>query len=479
MRSLITFTFIVLTAAVTFAAVPPGFTFQGRLTDPGGNPVPDGNYNLTLRIYDVAVAGSPIVTLGPYVATSTDGLFSVYMAAFGMDDFFATSPRYIGIQVGADPELSPRTTITSTPFAFRVASVDSAEGGSIQGTVRVSNQLSTLTSLGGEATRLWGPSWGQLLLKDNSGDQVVELNANSSGGSSLSLREEDGSQKIQLNAVDGFLGSTIRLQTSNNVLTAYLVSGDPGGLGGAELELSDISGAPVIHLNASVTGNASAFLPDDAIWSVEMLNEPGVANSFRTGSPSVNSSTDVVIDTVTISVPTAGYNIVTATGWFNINHTTGTDTDVRIWVNTSTSLDFDKFSYHSIDNTLPTETYYASFAISFVDVVSTGSHSYIATADQFSGSGSFTVERLQMIAHFVPTAYGTTVETMPPPGITLDSERDGVGVTSSIRTVRTLQDHQSMVAAEVAKLRAEIEATSARLQKLEESQQQTSQNEQK
>ncbi len=162
MRAIIALAMMISCATTALASVPPGFTFQGRLTDPGGSPVPDGNYNLTLRIYSVPAAGVPIATLGPYVATSTDGLFSVYMAAFGMDDFFATSPRYIGIQVGADPEISPRTTITSTPFAFRVASVDSAEGGSIQGTVRVSNQISTLTNAGSEASRLWGAIMGAI-----------------------------------------------------------------------------------------------------------------------------------------------------------------------------------------------------------------------------------------------------------------------------------------------------------------------------
>jgi hypothetical protein len=43
----------------------------------------------------------------------------------------------LGIKVGADPELTPRTQIVTAPFAFRVATVDSAWGGNIKGQLSI------------------------------------------------------------------------------------------------------------------------------------------------------------------------------------------------------------------------------------------------------------------------------------------------------------------------------------------------------
>lgn len=488
MRILVRAFVVCICIALSLSAAPNLINYQGRLSDPGGNPVADGNYNVTFRLYDSPVAGTLLGSFGPVVVTTSDGLFATTIG-LGESDFIDDF-RYLGIQVGADPEIAPRTLFTSVPYSFRVETVDGAIGGTVVGSLAMqnlsgnyavanalSNSLSTFNSLGVEATRLWGPSWGQLFLFDNDGDQVVELSANSSGGASLSLEEEDGSQKIFLDAVDGNLGSTIKLRRPDNTLTAYLASGDESvAAKGGELELMNEFGLTVINLNASTTGNSSVNLPDDAIWSPEMFNEPGIANSYRSGGPLVNSSTDVSIDTVSITVPTAGYVVVTASGYFDIAHVTGTDTDARFWVSPTGATDFDKFSIHTIEASEPTETYYAHFSITFVDVVGTGSTQYVAAADQFSGAGSFTVDRLHLVAQFFPTAYGTTVEVTPPNGPITDPSATGTQGWQSQRRVLTLEDHRKMVDAEVAKLRAELDATSARLQKLEEQQQQQDEN---
>ena len=50
---------LLLFAAVPVAAAVPGLiNFQGILRDASGNPIADGSYSVTFRIYDAASAGT-------------------------------------------------------------------------------------------------------------------------------------------------------------------------------------------------------------------------------------------------------------------------------------------------------------------------------------------------------------------------------------------------------------------------------------
>jgi hypothetical protein len=81
---------------------------------------------------------------GIVTVTTTSGLFSVSLGAPPMnplpDDLFGGVPqsidttRYLGITVGAEPEMSPRTKLTSTPYAFHALRADSADVAGFVGT---------------------------------------------------------------------------------------------------------------------------------------------------------------------------------------------------------------------------------------------------------------------------------------------------------------------------------------------------------
>src|SRR5262249_18314538 len=76
-------------------------------------------------------------------ATATNGLFTV---ALGQNTplppslFQGGGPLFLGITVGADPDLTPRTPLTTEPFAFLAGTADSATnfsgplGGDVTGT---------------------------------------------------------------------------------------------------------------------------------------------------------------------------------------------------------------------------------------------------------------------------------------------------------------------------------------------------------
>ncbi len=130
--------FFMLLLATSYAAAPLLINYQGRLTNNSGAPLA-GTYSVTFTIYDAAVGGNSKWTETQSVTTDADGLFAVLLGSItpSLDTVFKDTIRYLQIQVGVDPEITPRTRVVSSPFAFRVASVDSASGGNIKGSLSI------------------------------------------------------------------------------------------------------------------------------------------------------------------------------------------------------------------------------------------------------------------------------------------------------------------------------------------------------
>ncbi|MCI0406185.1 MAG: tail fiber domain-containing protein [candidate division Zixibacteria bacterium] len=127
-----------LFAVNAFAAVPQLINFQGVLRDSGGNPVADGSYSVTFKIYD-APSGGTVLWTETQSATTSGGSFNVLLGATNAvpDSAFSGANRYLGIAVASDPEMSPRFQLVSVGYAYRVNSVDGAFGGNIGGDVNI------------------------------------------------------------------------------------------------------------------------------------------------------------------------------------------------------------------------------------------------------------------------------------------------------------------------------------------------------
>jgi len=104
--------------------VPHLISYQGRLTDPDGDPVPNADYSVVITIYS---GSEEIIWQETHVpVTTTDGLFTVLLGAgdhtgYGPLDeaIFSEDERWLGIKVGDDPEMEPRTRFTSVPYSHR------------------------------------------------------------------------------------------------------------------------------------------------------------------------------------------------------------------------------------------------------------------------------------------------------------------------------------------------------------------------
>jgi hypothetical protein len=106
--------------ASAHAKVPGTLTHQGRLYSSAmGNPPVSGSLSVTFAIYDAATGGTMLWT-ETHQITFDNGYFSAELGsttAFPAT-VFDGSTRYLGITVGTDPEMSPRATVGSVPYAF-------------------------------------------------------------------------------------------------------------------------------------------------------------------------------------------------------------------------------------------------------------------------------------------------------------------------------------------------------------------------
>jgi len=123
--------FVCIAASAAFSAVPPMISYQGKLMQPSGAPVPDGTYSIQFAIYDDPVSADPAHKLwgetNPNVQVK-GGLFSVLLGSVNNlpGNIFDNPNRFFGVKVGGDPEMVPRQQIASVGYALKAAAADTA-----------------------------------------------------------------------------------------------------------------------------------------------------------------------------------------------------------------------------------------------------------------------------------------------------------------------------------------------------------------
>jgi hypothetical protein len=107
------------------AQVPYLINYQGRLTDDLGDPVPDGEYEATFRIWSDSTNDSP--TYQEWISPNQTilvlgGLFNYQLGsneALPPWIIVNDTALWLGIKIGADPEIAPRARLTSVPYAYK------------------------------------------------------------------------------------------------------------------------------------------------------------------------------------------------------------------------------------------------------------------------------------------------------------------------------------------------------------------------
>lgn len=158
-------------------AVPTTIDFQGRLHDSGGSPV-NATLNITFSLYSVSTSGTALWTETRSVQV-VDGLFQIKLGESTPIDpgHFSGTDRWLGIKVGAEAEMSPRTKISSVGYAMQAGNAENLwtlSGNNIYfntGNIGIGTDDPTqMLDLNGQIRIRGGvPAFGRLLTSDANG----------------------------------------------------------------------------------------------------------------------------------------------------------------------------------------------------------------------------------------------------------------------------------------------------------------------
>ncbi len=151
------------TAAQSRGTVPALLQFQTHLTDNLGNPVNVSALTAVFRIYDAPVGGTTLYTESRSLDV-INGLLSANVGevvALPSTVFRTSGARYLGLQLGTDPEMTPRFRFVSVPYAIQARDV---AGQDITPNTVTVNSTPVIDSFGnwvGSPTGLRGPTGAQ------------------------------------------------------------------------------------------------------------------------------------------------------------------------------------------------------------------------------------------------------------------------------------------------------------------------------
>ncbi len=106
------------------AQVPHLIRYQGEAVDSKGVPL-EGPYTLTFRLYDAETTGTKVWEETQKDIPLEKGRFSVLLGQTkSLQPMNWGEPCWLSVQVGSEPELSPRQRITSVPTAIQAESAE-------------------------------------------------------------------------------------------------------------------------------------------------------------------------------------------------------------------------------------------------------------------------------------------------------------------------------------------------------------------
>jgi hypothetical protein len=121
--------------------------------------VPQGDYQLTFRLYGDSKNSAPIWTETQTIKVLAGGTFSTYLGIITPLALPFDKQYFLGISVGNEAEINPRTPFTASPYSFNSQNTLKLQGRNVSGTA---------------------PSAGQVL-KWNGTDWAPEADLNSNG----------------------------------------------------------------------------------------------------------------------------------------------------------------------------------------------------------------------------------------------------------------------------------------------------------
>ncbi len=435
------------------AAISPTLNYQGRLTDPSGNPVADGSYDLVFRIYASASGGSPLWSSGasPVSVTVADGLFSVILGSGSMpplpENVFTGLDLYLGVQLLGEAEFSPRQRVSATIYSLRANTAETAgdadllggippsgflqkSGGTLSGPLAIDfdNDGDDITftkdpSLGYRSIHLYwdnskrfvadaNESGGDFSLFDQNDHALVKSSADPDFGGILDLRRANGSWGIYMYgggsptnqtifdlSTDG--SSTFRIQASDAEPAPRMYFTHNTGTHQIEFYLGAATDGEKVHLtpnaiDAYEIGDeviSNRHVANGALSVTKLSDDAGGAQSaFSTNFVFfLNGGVQTIIQS-NVNAPAAGYVLAIASFQITNSHTNGTASTEYFGLTDNPSvLPGDQTKQHSLASTMPTGSYKSVISLQRIIAVDFGSTTISLIGNKLSGANNPTI----------------------------------------------------------------------------------------
>uniref|UniRef100_A0A832MJC5 DUF4397 domain-containing protein n=1 Tax=Eiseniibacteriota bacterium TaxID=2212470 RepID=A0A832MJC5_UNCEI len=399
---------LLIAAPAVRAQAPGTLSYQGVLTDDLGQIVPDGSYGLTFRLYDVAVGGAALFTENQTV-TVVRGGFSVVLGLPGGIALPFDRTYYLGIQVGADPEMLPRPRLTASPYALSLRLPYAQTLASASPLISLTNTSGAAELKLGSRLDVGGTNEGRLhVYRPAVADPVVRIVTTFFGGA-IWTHEPQGVGYATFQSADAEGEGGYLAVYRNDATQGFAVDGNRNGT--QEPRVSIAGSAQSAVFDFTQTGNAAVALPVDAVSAGETLDEAGLAAEHGTSSTAMPSGLGTILSR-TITVPGAGYCLVIGSLDVSFSHANGTQSHAHFGVSDDpASLPSNQDVPFLIAPAAATGQYATPVTVHGVFTVAAGSHTFYLLGQELSGAASYADRSLTVL--FVPTAYGTVTSTAP------------------------------------------------------------------
>ena len=194
----------------------PVLSIQGILKKASGEAVPDGNYNLTFKLYTASIGGNAV---WDEIQSNVEVVSGIYSTVLGKDSILNVPFNqiyYLGVTVGST-EMTPRTQLTSAPYALALIGNTNKFPSSGQVIADSAKVTWGVTARGGVPVVVGGANGGRhngYTFSGNNGDTDSGLASTANGQVSLYV---NNAEKLKATVDSVVIKPSLRLATGSNI----------------------------------------------------------------------------------------------------------------------------------------------------------------------------------------------------------------------------------------------------------------------